>query len=296
MIGALGYSIGQGALSLWRGRGASVLAVATITLALFVLGAVLLLALNVERLATAWRGSAELSVYLQDDVSPAQRTVITRLLAGSPLVAGSADVTKTEAQQRFIRLFPDLAHLATSGQDNPFPASIEVRLRPGRGADAAVQTLADRLRGTPGVSDVRYDRQWIDRLLNLAGIVDGIGFLLAAVLSIAGALSVAIVVRLALFARRAEVEIMRLVGAPLFYLRGPFVVEGLLHGGIGAALGLLVLLVGAGAVHGAYGPALQAAFGVSALWFLPAKLCALLVAGGMAVGSLGGLVACWSGR
>ena len=294
-MSALGYSIEQAAVSLWRGRGASALAVVTITLAMFVLGGVLLLALNVERLAAAWRSSAELSIYLTDDVSAAQRTTILEMLAASPVVAGHEEVSKAQARQRFAHLFPDLAGLVPEG-GNPLPASIEVRLKPGAAPDAVIRALADRLRSTAGVSDVRYDRRWIHRLLTLAGIVDGIGLLLASMLSVAGALSVAIVVRLALFARRDEVDIMRLVGAPLSYLRGPFVVEGLLHGGLGAILGLLILLAGQAAARAAYGPALEMALGVSPLWFLPVKLCALLVAGGMAVGGLGGIVAAWSGR
>ena len=113
-------------------------------------------------------------------------------------------------------------------------------------------------------------------------------------LTIAAALTVANVVRLALYARRDEIDIMQLVGAPQAYVRGPFVMEGVLQGGIGA----LVALAGArrGVLRAAR--ALSAAAGGGAqrlvVHFLPVELCVLLVAGGMAVGCLGGLVAAWN--
>ncbi|MDE3155021.1 MAG: ABC transporter permease [Acidobacteriota bacterium] len=295
-MGALAYSLEQALLSLWRGRGASLLSIATITLALFVLGAFLLVTLNVQRLVGAWRGSAELSIYLQDEATPAERTAVEHLLDASPFVAAHDYVSKSQAEKRFAALFPDLAGLSGEPAGNPFPASIEVRLRSGPGTEGAVDALAGRLRAAAGVSDVRYDRRWIDRLVTLAGIVGAVGLLLVTVLSVAGALSVAIVVRLALFARRDEVEIMRLVGAPLSYIRGPFVTEGLLHGGVGALIAIGLLLAGLVAVRAEYGLAVQAALGLAPIWLLPLRLCGLVVVGGMVVGGIGGLVAAWSSR
>ncbi len=293
-MGALVYSFEQAVASLWRGRTASLLSIATIALALFVLGAFLLMTVNIERLVAAWRGTAELSIYLQDDVSAAQRADLEKVLDASPVVAGHDDVSRTQARQRFDALFPALAGLAAGQGGDPFPASIEVRLRPGPGTEGTVDALAGRLRAAAGVSDVRYDRRWIDRLVTVANIVGAIGLLLVSVLSVAGALSVAIVVRLALFARRDEVEIMRLVGSPLSYIRGPFVAEGLLHGGVGALVAIGLLLAGLAVVRAEYGPAVQAALGVTPIWLLPLNLCGLVVLGGMLVGGIGGMVAAWS--
>src|SRR5207248_6546418 len=101
--------------------------------------------------------------------------------------------------------------------------------------------LGTALRQMPGVADVRYDRQWLDRLLGAITIVRAVGLLLGLVLTLAAALTVANVVRLALYARKDELAIMQLVGAPQAYLRGPFVMEGVLQGGIGAAVALALL-------------------------------------------------------
>jgi cell division transport system permease protein len=111
------------------------------------------------------------------------------------------------------------------------------------------------------------------------------------VLVVAAVLTVATVVRLALHARRDEVEIMQLMGAPLGLLRGPLVVEGLIQGGLGAALAMGALFVVFEAGLRQFGPDLSAMVDSSLVGFLPATFAAALVAGGMAVGGLGGLLA-----
>src|SRR5205807_1264823 len=116
-----------------------------------------------------------------------------------------------------------------------------IRLRPDASALADVTGLVEKLRQTPGVSDVRYDREWLDRLLAAVTFVRVVGLLLGSVLTAAAALTVANVVRLALYARRDEIEIMQLVGAPPAYIHGPFVMEGVLQGGIGATAALAAL-------------------------------------------------------
>ena len=151
--------------------------------------------------------------------------------------------------------------------------------------------LAAKLRAVSGVADVRYDRQWLDRLVSAIAVVQTIGLALGATLILAAALTVATVVRLALHARRDEIEIMQLVGAPQAYIRGPFVMEGVLQGGIGATAALVVLLVTFLALRGRYLTPLAAAINLSSVHFLSPGLCVVLLGGGMLVGCLGGLVA-----
>ncbi|HZP47103.1 MAG TPA: ABC transporter permease [Vicinamibacterales bacterium] len=290
---ALRYAAEEALVSLWRGRRSGLLSTATIALALFVLGAFLLVTANLQRLAEQWGSGAELSVYLVDDVTAAQRQAIESTLAGSDVVATREFVSKRDALTRFKQTFTDLASTVDTLGDNPLPASYEVRLRSTAGGDASVDQLAARVRTLDGVADVRYDRQWIARLLSAVRVVRGVGLALGLLLTIAAALTVANVVRLALYARRDELEIMQLVGAPDVYVRGPFVMEGVLQGGIGAAAALVVLGAVFLAVRGRYLTPLAAAVNLPSIRFLPAELCVLLVAGGMAVGCVGGAVAAW---
>jgi len=291
---ALRYAFDEAILSLWRGRQSGLLSTLTIAVALFVLGGFLLVTANLERLSAEWSSAAEMSVYLKDEVTPAERRAIESLLTPSEIVTAHEYVSKADALVRFKQTFSDLAAAVDTLGDSPLPASYEVRLRTGSSAQTSVEALGARLRQTPGVADVRYDRQWLTRVLSTITLIRGVGFVLASVLTIAAALTVANVVRLALFARRDELDIMQLVGAPQAYIRGPFVMEGVLQGGIGALLALGVLLAAFFALRVRYLVPLASAINLSSVRFLPWELCIFVVLGGMAVGCLGGLVAAWN--
>ena len=277
--------------SLWRGRRSSSLSVATIAAALVVLGALLLVSWNVERLLVQWAAAAEMSVFLQDDVTPKARAAIEQTLVESDLVGGHEFVSKAQALSRFRRDFADLSGVVEQVALNPFPASFEARLEPNLDDAAAVERFATELRGATGVEEVRFDQTWIERLTTAVNLLRGVGLVVALVLVVAAALTVANVIRLACFARRDEIEIMQLVGAPLAYVRGPFVLEGVLQGGIGTVAALVVLGVGFSIAESWYGETFALVLGVGTLRFLPPAMGFLLVVGGMAVGCVGGLVA-----
>ena len=288
---AIEYAFRQGWSSLWRSRGSSLFAVAAIALAMIVLGALLLVTWNAERLLAEWTSAAEFSVYLRDDATSEQRGALESAIDESELASGREYVSKAQALTRFQREFADLASLAEGFDDNPFPASVEVRLRPGAEADGGAEALVRELAAMPGVADVRYDREWLARVGAGLTTIRRAGLTLALLMALAAAATVAAVVRLGLYARRDEIEIMELVGAPLTYIRGPFVAEGLLQGGIGALAALTVLWVGFSAALAWWGADIGAALGGASPLFLPVRFCAILVVGGMAVGAAGGLAA-----
>jgi cell division transport system permease protein len=287
----LRYAFDEAAASLWRGRRSSLLSTATIAIALFVLGAFLVVTSNLEHLAEEWSGAAELSVYLNDDVSGAERAAIERELRADAAVSDVEFVAKEAALKRFKETFPDLAPTLGAMDENPLPASLDVRLRSSSAAQASVDALAERMRGAPGVSDVRYDREWLERLLRGVRLLRVIGFALGAALIVAAALTIANVVRLALNARRDELEIMQLVGAPQSYVRGPFIMEGALHGGLGSLLALIVLALAFFAARGRFLLPLASALNLSSVHFLSPVMSGMLLGGGLVVGCLAGVVA-----
>lgn len=287
---ALRYFFDEALASLLRGYRTAAVAVVTIAAAVFVLGGFLALASNMERLFARWRDAAEFSIYLRDDAASGDRAAIENELRRSPLVRSVETVSKDEALRRFTQSFGELAAGAQDLPENPLPASIEAQLAPGVNP-ADVEALAGRMSAAPGVADVQYDPRWIQRLTDAARLVRLGGFALVGILIVAAALTVASVVRLALLARRDEIHIMQLVGAPIAYIRGPFVMEGLIQGGAGALLAL-------GALWGAFlfvrsrpSDAIVGIVDLSTLVFLSAPLCGALFAGGMAVGCIGGLIA-----
>jgi cell division transport system permease protein len=175
--------------------------------------------------------------------------------------------------------------------DNPFPSALEVRLHPDRAAGEAAVALATALAERDGVADVRYDRQWLERLLGAIATVRLGGLIVAGVLMLGAAFTVAAVVRLSLEARHAEIDIMQLVGAPSSFVRGPFLVEGLLLGGAGAGAALVVLWAAFVAWRGRVDEAVGAFLPSGQVAFLDAGDLVLVLVAGMLVGAASGAVA-----
>jgi cell division transport system permease protein len=290
-VRAIDYAFRQGWASLRRGGGSTLFAVMAIALAMSVLGGLLLVTWNVERLLARWTTSAEFSVYLRDDATSEQRGVIEAFVDQSGAAAGREYVSKEQALVRFRTEFAELASTAAGIGDNPFPASIEVRMQSTAEKDGRADALLKKVATLPGVADIRYDRAWLAKVGAGLDALRRAGGVLALLMALAAAVTVAAVVRLGLHARREEIEIMQLVGASLAFIRGPFVAEGLLQGGIGAVGAVLLLWGGFTVASASWGPQLASALEGVDPQFLPARFCALLVAGGMLVGGAGGFAA-----
>ncbi|HET9468843.1 MAG TPA: permease-like cell division protein FtsX, partial [Vicinamibacterales bacterium] len=172
---ALKYFFDEAAASLWRGVKTALVATATIAVAFIVLGGFLILTSNMQRVFRGWQDAAEFSVYLSDAVTAEQRAAIEKTLRDSAVVGALERVSKDDAMRRFRRNFGTLADAAADLPANPLPASFEVQLRPN--ADPShVEALAVKAASLPGVADVRYDRQWIERLMYAANVVRAGGF------------------------------------------------------------------------------------------------------------------------
>ncbi len=290
---ALKYALGEALLSLWRARSSALFSIVTIAATLLIFGGFLLLAANLEPLVEGWSAAAELSVYLGEEVSDTERSAIDQMLVESEAVAAREYVSRAEALARFTREFDDLSGALSGFDDNSFPASFEVRLQTSEVETTAIDDLAARLREADGVADVRYDRVWLERLTAAATLLRAVTLGFAVVLLVGAALTVSNVVRLAFYGRRDEIEIMRLVGAPAMYIRGPFLVEGILQGGLGAGLAIATLWMAFLVARDRYGELVVEVLGLGDLQFLSARLGVLLLVGGMGVGCLGGLIATW---
>jgi cell division transport system permease protein len=288
---AIDYALREAWASLWRSGRSTLFAVLAITLAAVVLGSLLLITWNVDRVVSQLTTASEFSVFLRDDASSEQRGAIEAALDQSGVTEQHEYVSKAQALTRFRSQFADLASLTNDLDDNPFPASLEVRVRAEAEQSGRADELVKRVAAMPGVADVRYDREWLARVASGLNAVRGAGFALALLMALAAAVTVAAVVRLGLHARRDEIEIMKLVGSPLAFIRGPFVAEGFLQGGIGALVAIALLWVGFATVRAWWGGDLASMLDGASLQFLPASLVGLLVVGGMVVGAAGGFAA-----
>ncbi|MGH9199902.1 MAG: cell division protein FtsX [Vicinamibacterales bacterium] len=295
-MNGVSYAFKQAWMSVRRSGRSAVMSMGTITIAFLTLGGFLWVSVNLQRVVDQWKEAAELSIYLQDSIADDTQRTLGEFLSSHSAVAGVEYLSKPRALERFRADFPELTDVTASLSENPFPATFEVRLRPGSEAAEAADALAEELKGRPGVADVRYDRRWLARVISIVTMARVAGFVVAGVLMVGAAFTVAAVVRLSLYARRDEVEIMQLVGAPLSFIWGPFVAEGVLLGGFGAALAFAALWTGHALLLSWLGADMAGALGVSAARFLGVREIAMLILGGVAVGAASGAVASRAAR
>jgi cell division transport system permease protein len=288
VLRAFRYFVQEALTSLWRSRFITALSVVTIAVSLFVLGAFLSVASNLSDVVARWSDKVQVTFYLEDQVAEAPRDALASSLRGDPAVESVLYVSREEALRRFRSLFHEMRSLPDDLGENPFPASLEVTLRPARNSAEDAQRLVEGFRRAPGVEDVEYDLLWIQRLSTAVRLVRGAGAFLGAILILAAVFTISNVMRLTMYARQDELDIMRLVGAAPAYVKGPFLLEGMIQGGLGGLLALALLWA---IFHMLSRDVLATSdlLGRTAV-FLPPTMAALLVAGGTLVGLAGSLV------
>ena len=205
-------------------------------LALFVVGLFSLSTYNLQIALSAIEERVEVVVYLREDARQSEIDHLLGELAAFEEVSQVNYVSKRDALERAQRDLPEFGQLFIESEVNPLPQSLEVELRPGNRTPDVVEQVASSARNYPFVEDALYGEEWVDRLFALRRI----GFASTAVLGLAFAMVAALIIgtalRIAIFARRDEIYIMRLVGARNGFIRRPFLLEGALAGLVGAVL------------------------------------------------------------
>ena len=288
VLRAFRYFVEEALTSLWRSRLITGLSVITIAVSLFVLGAFLSLASNLADVVTRWSDKVQVTFYLEDQLPEAPRESLQATLRADPAVESVAYISREEALRRFRSLFKEMRSLPEDLGENPFPAALEVTLRPSRNSAVDAQRLVDAFQKAPGVEDVEYDLLWIQRLTTAVRLVRGAGAFLGAILVLAAVFTISNVMRLTMYARQDELDIMRLVGAAPAYVKGPFVLEGMIQGGLGGLVSVALLWV-AFRLFAADARGASDLLGRTAV-VLPPAMAALIVVGGTLVGLAGSLV------
>jgi len=271
----------RAAVNLWRAPLPSLLAVITISLALFLAATLAASVSSARALLASWGAQPSVTAYLDRALSDAE----ARTLAETVRTQEHVQVVHVTPAQALDRLRVQLGSLSSALDGlpgNPLPTTLEMTPPPG----TDVRGLAQRLGGLPGVREVDYGREWFDRLEALGRALRQFGTAALVVVAFAALLVVANTIRLAVYARRDEIEIMKLVGATDGYVRAPFLIEGALQGLCGALLTSAALV----AVQRIVLPRAAAAFAFAAgvpAPHLTAESVALLAGAGALVG-LGG--------
>lgn len=271
----------------WGSKRTSFVAIIMIAISLFVLGSFLLLSENLQRAVERWQGHSRVTVYLNSDITPADQRNVDAFLAAHPELASRRFVNKQEALQRFKSYFTNLAEVAGNLEENPFPPSFEIELRPGVAQARGFDALMNDVRKLPGVDQVQFDWEWTRRLRRIIEILDIIGIAAGGVLAVAAAFTIANVIRLTMMLYHEEIEIMRLVGATERMIRGPFLIEGLLQGTLGGIVAVAVLAGGFFAAQRTLAPSSSLLWGFLFGSFLPWQKIVALILGGTIAGWFG---------
>ena len=219
----------------------NLMALGTLVAALFVAGLVMLVLSNIDRRVQSLGQEIQVEVYLLDDFDPQALPALEAELESLPSVRAINYVDKDEALRRYRAWAHEMAKLAGELDTNPLPASIEVFLVPGVGAGDAAERIANRLSDRPGIEEVRYNEGWLNRLEATVELAHVGGGAITALVLLAVVFVMSSVLRLAVYARRDEIEIMQLVGASPGFIRGPFLVAGLAQGLIASVVALAIV-------------------------------------------------------
>jgi len=233
------YALREAATAFRRAPVLTGLSAAMIALSLFVIGLFGLAAHNVREAIENVESRVEVVAYLRDDAPGASIEAAREDIARFNEVSSVRFISREEALAVARREIEELSTIFGSLDTNPLPASLEISLHPGQADADVIRRVASRIGDMPVVEEVQFGEDWVDkvyvlrRIAGLAMLTLGLGFAAVAALIIGAA------IRMAVFARRDEIIIMRLVGATDAFIRRPFIIEGMITGLIGGVLALL---------------------------------------------------------
>jgi cell division transport system permease protein len=215
----------------------------SVSLSLFVVGLFALTAYNIRAVLQEIEERVEVVAYLRDGTATAQAGQAAEEIRRLPEVLEVRYVSKTEALATAIEELPEFRENLSGLDTNPLPAALEVRLRPGYRTTEATERLARSIGAYPFVEETSYGREWVAKIVSLERIAAGATLVIGGAFAGVAGIIIATAVRIAVFARRDEIDIMRLVGATDSFIRRPFLIEGFLTGLLGgiAAIGITYL-------------------------------------------------------
>lgn len=265
-------------------------AVGTIAIALLLVGVFVLLVGNMRGLIEGFAEQLQVTAYLETELPLAEQREIARRVETVEGVAKVTLVTREEALERFRTTLGGEDWLEGLGE-NPLPPSLEIELLPAHRDGQGVALLLSAIDGLPGVDELDHGQDWVEGYSRAVTLVGSLGVALGLVLAFAALLIVANTIRLAVYSRQDEIEILSLVGASRSFVRIPFVIEGTLQGVAGGVLALVALYVGFLFVLPQLEYGLAFFLGqMQPRFFAPAEMLQLIGAGAL-LGMLGSLTA-----
>jgi cell division transport system permease protein len=262
----------------------SVLSVASIGFSLFTIGLFGLVAINFRETLRSMAERVEVVAFVLRGTPTEAVTAASQDIQAFPEVQ---EVRYVSEEQALARARADLVEFKEAYRDletNPLPASLEVQLRPDFRDAASAQLVAERIRSFGFVDDVRYGRDWVERLDKLRNMAAVVGLVIGLAFAIVAVVIIGVTIRITVLQRAGEIAIMRLVGATNRFIRGPFLLEGAMKGVLGGALAILMCWATFAVFRRTTGQ-----MGASLVFFEPFLL-VIMMAFGTFIGLLGSLL------
>ena len=232
------YFIQEVFRSLKRNNWMSFASIGTVAVSLFVLGVFLILVLNMNRMVSMLESQVQISVYLQDDMKKQDRIDLQSDIEKMQGIAEVRFVDKDAAKDRLSERLGDQKYLLDAlGDKNPLPDSFEVTVK----TPEMVETAAKAIERMEGVESAKYGQDVVEHLFDITRLMRIFGLVLMLLLAGATIFIISNTIRLTVFARRKEIAIMKYVGATDWFIRWPFLMEGIVLGCIGGILSALAL-------------------------------------------------------
>ena len=234
----VGYFLSETITNLKRNLLMTVAAISTVAISLLLLGGVQILGMVVNNVTLSWEAKVEVSAYFRDNAQPSEIEGITGDVQAMPEVEEVFFVSKEQAFEEYKKIYEDQPQFYENLPEDSLPASLRIKLTDAAYADQ----VKGAIEGAPGVDDVRDGGLVLRRLLQVNSLLRTITFAMSVILLVAAAALIANTIRLAIYARRDEIGIMKLVGATNWFIRIPFLFEGVFAAFVGAIIASLIVV------------------------------------------------------
>ena len=286
MFSSLSYFWGETFRSLFRNRFMAIASVLTVTLSMFILGVFLSVVLNINHMASYLENQVEMTVYLKDGLTTDQVMGIGKYLKAQPGMKEIKFTNKDQAMKDFRERMGDQQGLLDAINGNPLPASYQMSFQ----TPEQLKTAAEVVAKYQGVETVQYGKDIIEQLYKVAQVIRLSGIVLIIFLAGAELFIISNTIRLTVFARRREIQIMKYVGASNGFIRWPFLFEGMVIGFLGSGFASFILWEGYKTVVSEMAAAGLVFIPMIPLWPFMGYTTLIILAAGIVIGVMGSAI------
>lgn len=286
MFSSLGYFWKETFYSLFRNKFMAVASVLTVTLSMFILGVFLCAVLNINHMATYLENQVEMTVYLKDGLNTEQVMAVGKKLKALPDLKEIKFTNKDQAMAEFKQRLGDQQGILDAINGNPLPSSYSTSFA----TPASLKNAVSIVTQYPEVDSVQYGQDIIEQLYKVAQVIRIGGIILIVFLAGAELFIISNTIRLTVFARRREIQIMKYVGATNGFIRWPFIFEGMIIGFIGSGLSAFILWEGYKVILMEMAQAGLVFIPMIPLWPFIGYMTVMLLAAGIIIGILGSTI------